>query len=126
MEKLKAGANKRDIQRLNRLDTSHANAWLTARPSCTDGKDAIPPKIYRTAVAHLLGQPVYSNSAPCPFCKQTMDIYGDHSVCCSKTGDRITRHNRLRNLIFKLADIGSPLSGNGEIGAFGRNRPFPS
>ena len=31
MEKLKAGANKRDTQRLNRLDLPHANAWLTAR-----------------------------------------------------------------------------------------------
>ena len=35
-----------------------------------------------------------------------MDIYGDHSLCCSKNGDRITRHNRLRNLVFKLADVG--------------------
>src|SRR6202012_1693531 len=52
MEKLKAGATKPDPQRLNRLDLPHANAWLPARLSCTDGKDTIlPPKIYRTAVA---------------------------------------------------------------------------
>jgi len=129
MGRLIAGADKRDIQRLNRLDTPHANAWLTARPSCTDGKDAIlPPKIYRTAVARLLGQPVYSTSAPCPFCKQTMDIYGDHSVCCSKTGDLITRHNRLRNLVFKLADIGllSPeMEKLGLLGETDRSRRRP-
>src|SRR6266576_958596 len=31
---------------------------------------------------------------------------GDHPLCCKSSGDRITRHNRLRNLVFKLADTG--------------------
>src|SRR6266404_3355206 len=64
------------------------------------------PRIYRTAVARLLGQPVFSSSAPCPLCEQTMDPLGDHPLCCNKSRDRITRHNRLRNLVFKLADTG--------------------
>ena len=63
MAKLKATANTRDAQRLNRLDSPHANAWLSARPSCMDGTDTVlPPRIYRTAVARLLGQPVFSSS----------------------------------------------------------------
>ena len=79
MAKLKAVANPRDAQRLNRLDSPHANAWLSARPSCIDGNDTVlPPRIYRTAVARLLGQPVFSSSVPCPLCKQTMDLLGDH------------------------------------------------
>jgi len=107
ISKLKAAASVRDAQRLSRLDSPHANSWLSARPSCMDGKDTVlAPKIFRTAVARLLGQPVYSSSAPCPLCKQTMDLYGDHSLCCKKSGDRITRHNNLRNLVFKLADTG--------------------
>ena len=74
MAKLKAVASPRDAQRLNRLDSPHANAWLSARPSCMDGTDTVlPPRIYRTAVARLLGQPVFSSSAPCPLCEQTMD-----------------------------------------------------
>src|SRR2546421_13067354 len=36
MAKLKAVASLRDAQRLNRLDSPHANAWLSARPSCMD------------------------------------------------------------------------------------------
>ena len=85
---------------LQRLDSPHANAWLSARPSSMDGSDCIlPPRIFRTAVARLLGQPVFSNSLPCPLCEQTMDLYGDHPLCCKKSGDRITRHNRLRNLV---------------------------
>src|SRR5882724_10207853 len=104
MAKLKAVSSPRDAQRLNRLDSPHANAWLSARPSCMDGTDTVlPPRIYRTAVARLLGQPVFSSSAPCPLCEQTTDPMGDHPLCCKKSGDRITRHNRLRNLVFKLA-----------------------
>ena len=73
MTKLKATANPRDAQRLNRLDSPHANAWLSARPSCMDGTDTVlPPRIYRTAVARLLRQPVFSSSAPCPLCEQTI------------------------------------------------------
>src|SRR3954470_372087 len=107
MKKLIDSADKREAQRLNRLDSPHANAWLSARPSTVDGKDTIlPPKIFRTAVRRLLGQPVYSNSTPCPLCEQNMDVYGDHALCCKKSGDRITRHNRLRNLVFKLVDTG--------------------
>jgi len=107
MNKLKSAANPRDAQRLHRLDSPHANAWLSARPSSMDGKDTVlPPKIFRTAVARLLGQPVFSSSAPCPLCEQIMDLYGDHSLCCKKSGDRITRHNNVRNLVFKLADTG--------------------
>src|SRR2546421_10787234 len=104
--KLKATENPRDAQRLNRLDSPHANAWLSARPSCMDGTDTVlPPRIYRTAVARLLGQPVFS-SAPCHLCEQTIGPMGDHPLCCKKSGDRITRHNRLRSLVFKLADTG--------------------
>ena len=64
------------------------------------------PKVFRVAVARLLGQPVFSSSTPCPLCEQTMDLFGDHSLCCKKSGDTITRHNNLRNLVFKLADTG--------------------
>ena len=107
VSKLKATSSPRDFQRLSRLDSPHANAWLSTRPSCMDGSDCIlPPRIFRTAVARLLGQPVFSNSVPCPLCEQTMDLQGDHPLCCKKSGDRITRHNRLRNLVFKLADTG--------------------
>ena len=35
-----------------------------------------------------------------------MDVMGDHALCCKKTGDTVTRHNRLRNLIYKLAEAG--------------------
>ena len=36
---------------------------------------------------------------------QTMDEFGDHALCCRRTGDMISRHNRVRNWLFKLCDI---------------------
>ena len=35
-----------------------------------------------------------------------MDVLGDHALCCKKTRDLVTRHNRLRNLVFNIADMG--------------------
>jgi hypothetical protein len=104
--KTNAASDPREIQRLSRLDSPHANAWLSARPSTMDGTDCVlPPRTFRISVARLLGQPV-SSPVPCPLCEQIIDPLGDHSLCCKKSGDRITRHNRLRNLVFKLADTG--------------------
>src|SRR6185312_15998234 len=89
MTKLKATANRRDAQRLNRLDSPHANAWLSARPSCMDGTDTVlPPE---------------STALPLPVSSANRSLL---LLCCNKSGDRITRHNRLRNLVFKLADTG--------------------
>ena len=107
LDRLIAHGSERDKQRIRRLDCKHANSWITALPCTTDGKDTImPSKIFTTAVARLLGLPVYSNSSQCPLCQQTMDIQGDHALCCKRKQDNITRHNRVRNWICKLADMG--------------------
>ena len=39
-------------------------------------------------------------------CMQTIDIYGDHAACCTVSSDRIHRHNRVRNLVDKIASEG--------------------
>jgi len=60
MARLAAEGSARDQQRLRRLDCIHANSWITALPSTTDGRDTIlPPEVFRTAVLRLLGLPVY-------------------------------------------------------------------
>ena len=88
----------RDAQRLRRLDVPHANAWISALPSAVDGKDTVMPRrVYLTCVRRLLGLPVLSAPVCCPLCMQTMDVFGDHALCCKKSSDTITRHNRVRN-----------------------------
>lgn len=106
MEKLLKKADKREKQRLSRLTCEHANAWVTALPSETDGKDTVlPPEVFIAATGRLLGLPVMKSTS-CPQCEHNMDSLGDHAICCRKTGDTITRHNRLRNLVCKLAELG--------------------
>ena len=43
LTKLKTNANLREAQRLPCLDSPHANAWISARPSSMDGTDTILP-----------------------------------------------------------------------------------
>jgi hypothetical protein len=129
MDGLISRADKRDSQRLRRLDVDHANAWISATPASVDGKDTVmEPRVYLTCARRLLGLPVFSSPVPCPLCKQTMDVYGDHALCCKKSGDLITRHNRVRNLIFKFADVGllSPeMEKLGILGPTDRSRRRP-
>ena len=106
MDGLISRSDKRGAQRLRRLDCLHANSWLSALPSSSDGKDTIlGPRIHRTAVRASSACPC-SPPVPCPLCQQIMDVLGDHALCCKKTRDLVTRHNRVRNLVFSLADVG--------------------
>ena len=49
---------------------------------------------------------VVDKEIPCPFCKQTIDKYGDHATCCKKQGDLIIRHNGLRDFVEEIANDG--------------------
>jgi hypothetical protein len=69
---------------------------------------------------------VIDEEIPCPFCKQTINTYGDHATCCMKQGDIIVRHNSLRNLIEDFAHDGmlSPvLEKEGILGNTSGRRP---
>lgn len=97
----------REAQRLRRCAQPHASCFVTAVPSEEDGRDTIlKPHNFRVAVKYRLGVPVLSEEIPCPLCKQTIDVYGDHATCCKKQGDLILRHNSLRDLIARFAADG--------------------
>jgi len=107
-ETMIARASPRDAQRLRRLDMPHANAWLSVLPSAVDGNKEfiMTPSIYITAVRRLLGLSVIPEPTACPLCTQIMDLYGDHALCCKKSSDLITRHNRIRNLVAHYGEKG--------------------
>ena len=46
------------------------------------------------------------NEIPCPMCTQTVDMLGDHAACCTRNGERIVRHNRVRNLVANICREG--------------------
>jgi hypothetical protein len=99
--------SQRERQRLNRLLAEHAGAWVTAVPSSLDGSDCcMSPAVFRTAVRYRLGVVVARPDVVCSFCMQSFDEYGDHAACCRMNGDLIVRHNRLRNLLCRIAEEG--------------------
>src|SRR5205085_5920342 len=53
-----------------------------------------------------LGLPVLSEEKSCSLWMQTIDVFGDHSACCSVSSDRIHRHNRVRNLLDRICQEG--------------------
>ena len=52
---------------------------------------------------HLCRLPVYSNAGLCSACSLPSDRMGDHALGCRNSGDRIARHNMLRDVIFETA-----------------------
>ena len=97
-------ASIRDKARLNSLASDHAGAWLQALPMPTMGL-AIPAREFRVLLRHTLGLPIYSAPRPCPTCNGAcLDVWGIHSVACGSGGDRIGRHNAVRDALFHVAE----------------------
>ena len=100
-------ASQRERQRLGRLQCEHSGAWICAVPSTLDGNDTVMrPRNFQVAVSMRLGLPVLLEEKSCSLCMQIIDVYGDHAACCSVSSDRIHRHNRVRNLVDRIAQEG--------------------
>ena len=65
------------------------------------GAEFVPILRYR------LGIKIYSSEGPCPACGLPSDQWGDHALACAKRGERIDRHDLLRDLIFGVASNAS-------------------
>ena len=94
----------RDIARLASLSiaNSHAGDWLTALPSPSLGLLLKPPE-FVAAMRYRLGHHIFSSDGPCPACRQPSDRLGDHAMNCAWQGERIARHNWLRDELFNTA-----------------------
>ena len=94
----------RDIARLASLSIkdSHAGAWLTVVPSPGLGLKLHPAE-FVVALRHRLGHPIYSTDGPCPACGQPSDKMGVHAMNCAWQGERIARHNALRDTLHSTA-----------------------
>ena len=84
------------------LPDSHAGDWLTSVPSPSLGL-LLKSQEFVAALRYRLGHPIYSRDGPCPACGQASDRLGDHSLNCAWHGERIARHNWLRDELFNAA-----------------------
>ena len=93
---------ERDKARLKSVSMQHAGDWLNAVPVKALGLN-LRPREFTASVKYRLGLKVYSSSGDCIACGQSSDEFGDHAVGCSSEGERIFRHNTLRDALHMTA-----------------------
>jgi hypothetical protein len=88
------GTDERGKALLNSKSQKYANAWLLAVPAAFCGQK-IAKAEFRAALKYHSMIPLYEREPTCPFCNKRADIFGDHFISCSTTGQRIEKHNTL-------------------------------
>ena len=92
----------REVARLASLGLPRAGAWLNSPPIPALGLHLRATE-FSMAVKLRLGCKIYQREGPCPACLRPSDVFGDHALCCGSWGERITRHNHLRDHIHSMA-----------------------
>ena len=85
-----------------RNSTAHAGDWLNVVPSASLGLH-IHDEEFGCSLRYWLGVPLYGSMYHCPECGLSADMMGDHQVGCGGNGDRISRHNNIRDVLFSAA-----------------------
>jgi hypothetical protein len=114
-----------DLLRLSALAAPRSAAWLMAMP-CRGPLDlTLSPDQMQVALQLRLGLPLAGPADSCPVCSKTLDIFGHHSLTCSRSDSRVTRHNRLRDALFWLL-AAAGMSPQKEQGSFEEDRTRPA
>lgn len=98
-----ASGSVRDRTRLACQKGPIATGWLCALPNKALRTD-IPDSEFRLLLRWWLGLPILPQGTAlpeCPMCKDTLDPYGDHFVCCERNGSS-QRHNAFRDAFFAV------------------------
>lgn len=88
--------------RLLSVQLPHAGDYLFVVPSPALGLQLRSPE-FRTSILYRLGEPLFRSQGPCQACSQVSDRMGDHTISCACQGERIARHNHLRDAIYHTA-----------------------
>ena len=82
----------------------HAGDWLNAVPSSSLGLH-LQDREFRLCLDYWLGIRLMDHETTCPCCAsgKKADPMGDHHVGCGGNGDRIHRHDSLRDTLFAAA-----------------------
>jgi hypothetical protein len=118
---------KEDRARLLSLLAPHSSDWLRAAPAFGAFEVVMTPDEMQVALQLRLGLPVAPAGAHCPSCARSpwLDPGGHHALTCSKGGDVVTRHNKLRNTVRSLCSR-AQMSAKLEQGASGSDMQRPA
>ena len=83
---------------------SHAGDWLNVLPSPSLGL-TLHSQDFRFCLDYWLGLKLLSGRMNCAICNKpnAADSLGDHQIGCGGNGDRIHRHDALRDALFSAA-----------------------
>ena len=95
-------AGEREMARLNSLGLPYAGAWLNCPPMPALGLHLRGVE-FVAAVKFRLGLQIFNSAGPCPACDHPSDVLGDHALVCGFGGERIARHNLLRDALHQTA-----------------------
>ena len=102
-QRLDAKGSARDRTRRACQKGPVASGWLSALPSKTQQTN-IPDTEFRLLLRWWLRLPILPTGYTlpgCPLCKESIDPFGDHFVCCEQNGCT-QRHNAFRNAFFAV------------------------
>ena len=99
---VQASGDESEVARLKCLSLPHSGDWLNCSPIASLGL-RIPATEFILMTKYRLGMQVFSLEGPCPACNRLSDQFGDHALNCNYSGERISRHNMLRDAIFEVA-----------------------
>ena len=101
---IQGATDVRDLARLKCLEREGAGDWLCAYPSKALGLH-LRKSEFVAACKYRLGLPVFEQVAQCPMSRYRLvsDILGDHAISCGIGGERIARHNHVRDAVFQTA-----------------------
>ena len=102
LDDLANDGGQREQARMRCLGNKRSGDWLTVVPSASLGL-LLRGQEFTMALKYRLGIPVYSREAPCPACDRPSDTMGDHALGCGSLGERIARHNLLRDALHQTA-----------------------
>ena len=102
LEEFTTKAGQRETARLRCLGNKHAGYWLQVVPSPSLGLNLRSAE-FIVSMKYRLGCPIYSSASRCPACHQPSDTMGDHALGCGSQGERISRHNLLRDALHQSA-----------------------
>ena len=80
----------------------HAGDWLNVVPSQTLGLN-LQNQEFRLCLDYWLGLKMSNAGTICRLCSRQADSFGDHQVGCGGNGDRIHRHDSIRDVFFSAA-----------------------
>jgi hypothetical protein len=87
---------------LDLAQAQYSGLWLSAIP-IPSLRLNLRPLEFINAFKYYFGIPIFEANSQCNKCRTKMDEWGVHAINCKFGGDPISRHNYLRDILWRLS-----------------------